>query len=265
MRRRKALGQHFLANRSILRKIIAVIAPRSDELVIEIGAGKGALTFPLSDRCGKVIAVEKDAALIPFLLEQKKDNVTVIEQDVLKIRFRDLLAREESFHGRTKIAGNIPYSISTPLLFRVLEERDLFVACVFLLQKEVAERIAAGPGTKKYAPLSILFQIHFDVRLHFDVAPGSFLPPPLVVSTLISLTPRPGPLHAVRDEKRFRDFLHLTFSSRRKTLLNNLRRFPLPAEDIRKALRGLSLPDDVRAERLTIAQFVQLYDLLTSL
>ena len=264
MRRRKALGQHFLANRSILRKIIAVIAPRPDELVIEIGAGKGALTFPLSERCAKVIAVEKDKNLIPYLLEQKKDNLTILEQDVLRIRFRDLLAGEKSFQGKTKIVGNLPYSISTPLLFRILKDKDLFAASVFLLQKEVAERIAAQPGTKKFAPLSILFQIDFDVRLHFDVAPGSFIPPPRVVSTLISLTKRDRPLHAVRDEQRFRNFLRLSFASRRKTLLNNLKKLPLPAEAGREALGQLSLPGDVRAERLTIAQFVQLYDLLTS-
>jgi len=264
MSRRKALGQHFLANRSILRKIIAVIAPRLDELIIEIGAGKGALTFPLSERCGKVIAVEKDKALTPLLLEQQKDNLTIIEQDVLKIRFRDLLAREKSFQGKTKIVGNLPYSISTPLLFRVLEEKDLFSACVFLLQKEVAERIAAQPGTKKFAPLSILFQIAFDVRLHFDVAPGSFIPPPRVVSTLISLTTREQSLYAVRDEQRFSDFVHLCFAGRRKTLLNNLKKLLLPAGAGRTALERLGLYDNIRAERLTIAQFIQLYDFLTS-
>jgi 16S rRNA (adenine1518-N6/adenine1519-N6)-dimethyltransferase len=264
MRRRKALGQHFLADRSILRKIIAVIAPRPDELVIEIGAGKGALTFPLSERSAKVIAVEKDTTLIPLLLGQKKDNLTILEQDVLRLDFKDLLAGEKSFLGKTKIVGNLPYSISTPLLFRILENKDLFTACVFLLQKEVAERIAARPGTKKFAPLSILFQIDFDVRMHFDIAPGSFIPPPRVVSTLISLTRREKPLYAVRDEQRFRDFLHLCFAGRRKTLLNNLKRLPLRAEIGRAVLGRVGLPDDVRAERLTIAQFVQLYDLLTS-
>jgi len=264
MSRRKALGQHFLTSRSILRKIIAVIGPRPDELIIEIGAGKGALTLPLSDQCAKVIAVEKDKALIPFLLELKPDNVTILEKDVLEISFSDLLAGEKSFRGKTKIVGNLPYSISTPLLFRVLEEKGLFSACVFLLQKEVAARIAAGPGTKKFAPLSIFFQIAFDVRLHFNVAPGSFIPPPRVVSTLISLTKRQQPLYAIRDEQSFRDFLHICFAGRRKTLLNNLKKLPLPIDVGRTALGRLGLPGNIRSERLTIAQFVALYDLLTS-
>jgi 16S rRNA (adenine1518-N6/adenine1519-N6)-dimethyltransferase len=262
MSRRKALGQHFLANRSILRKIIAVIAPRSDELIIEIGAGKGALTFLLSEQCAKVVAIEKDKALIPFLLEMKPVNVAILEKDVLEVKFKDLLAGEKSFQGKAKIVGNIPYSISAPLLFQVLEEKDFFSACVFLLQKEVAERIAAGPGTKKFAPLSILFQLAFDVRRHFDVAPGSFIPPPRVVSTLISLTRREQPLYAVRDEQRFRDFLRLCFAGRRKTLLNNLKKLALPAGAARTALERLDLRGNIRAEQLTIAQFVQLYDLL---
>jgi 16S rRNA (adenine1518-N6/adenine1519-N6)-dimethyltransferase len=143
-----------------------------------------------------------------------------------------------------------------------LEEKDLFSAGVFLLQKEVAERIAARPGTKKFAPLSILFQIAFEVQLHFDVAPGSFIPPPRVVSTLISLTRRERLLHAVRDERRFRDFLHLCFAGRRKTLLNNLKKLPLPIDAGRTALERSGLPANIRAEQLTIAQFITLYDLL---
>ncbi len=265
MSRRKALGQHFLVNASLIRKIIAVISPRPDELVLEIGAGKGALTFPLSERAGKVIAVEKDKALIPFLVGEKRDNLIVLEQDVLRLKLRDLLDREKSFLGKVKIAGNLPYSISTPLLFRILKERDLFSAGVFLLQKEVAERIAARPGTKDFAPLSILFQIYFEVRRHFDVAPGSFAPPPRVTSTLISLTKRERPLHEIRDEKRFGDFLRLCFAGRRKTLFNNLKRLPLPADAGRKALERLGLPETIRAEQLTIANFVRLYDLLSPL
>jgi 16S rRNA (adenine1518-N6/adenine1519-N6)-dimethyltransferase len=263
MRKRKALGQHFLANRFVLKKIIEVISPRKDELIIEIGAGKGALTFPLAEKCAKVIAIEKDKSLSPFLLEKKKTNVVVLEKDVLRINFRELLAEEDEFGNRIKLVGNLPYVISSPLLFKVLEEKDLFPECVFLLQKEVAERIIAQPGSKIFAPLSILFQMDFETRLHFTVAPGSFSPPPQVQSALISLKRRPGPLFPVNNKDLFRSFLRQAFAKRRKTLLNNLKSLPLPAPLIKKALGRVSLREDVRAEQVSLPQFVSLFELLS--
>ncbi|MBN2408900.1 MAG: ribosomal RNA small subunit methyltransferase A [Candidatus Aminicenantes bacterium] len=262
MRKTKALGQHFLTSRTVLRKIVEVISPQRDELVIEIGAGKGALTFPLAERAGKVIAVEKDGALIPFLLEHRRPNVVVRHEDVLRLDFRDLLAGEAVFGGKVKLAGNLPYSISSPLLFKVLEDKDVFTACVFLLQKEVAERLSAKPGSKKHAPLSILFQMHFDVRLRFALPPGAFSPPPRVQSALISLTRRPRPLFPVADEDRFRRFLRAAFAQRRKTLLNNLKSARYPLGLLRESFRDLSLNETVRAEQLSIAQFADLFEAL---
>ena len=170
----KALGQHFLNDRSILRKIVDILDPNKEELIIEIGAGKGALTFPLAERSGKVIAIERDKDLVPFLREGTAKNILVLECDVLAVDFRALLAGETAFAGKVKVAGNLPYSISSPLLFKILQDKDLFSACVFLLQKEVAARLAGQPGSKDYAPLSILFQLHFDIRLRFTLAPGTF-------------------------------------------------------------------------------------------
>jgi 16S rRNA (adenine1518-N6/adenine1519-N6)-dimethyltransferase len=264
MSRSKALGQHFLSDRSILRKIIDVIAPQKDELIIEIGAGKGALTFPLTDRAGKVIAIEKDKELIPFLLAAGKKNLVVLEQDVLCINFKNLVAEETAFSGRAKLAGNLPYSISSPLLFRVLEDKELFIACVFLLQKEVAARIGAQPGSRACAPLSILFQLHFDVRLRFTLAPGAFSPPPKVQSTLVSLERRPRPLFAIADEDGFRRFLRAAFAQRRKTLFNNLKSLACPPMLLKEAIGQLSLEENVRAEELSISQFVMLFELLSS-
>lgn len=262
MSKTKALGQHFLNDRSILRKIVDIISPRKDELVIEIGAGKGALTFPLADRAGKVIAIEKDKAFIPLLREGNKDNLVLVEQDVLRLDFQNLLADEAAFRGKVKLAGNLPYSISSPLLFKVLKDKDLFSACVFLLQKEVAERLGAQPGSKDYAPLSILFQLHFDVRLCFTLAPGTFSPPPKVRSTLVSLDKRPQPLFALSDEDSFRRFLRMAFAQRRKTLLNNLKSSPFSIGLLRESFRFLTLKETVRAEQLSIAQFVALFETL---
>lgn len=264
MRKTKALGQHFLVSRSILEKIIEVISPQKDELIVEIGAGGGALTFPLTERCAKVIALEKDPALIPSLRERKRRNLIVLEHDVLKLDFRELLGRERKFAGRTKLVGNLPYSISSPLLFRILEAKDLFPVCVFLLQKEVAERISAGPGTKKYAPLSILFQMDYDVRLCFSVAPGAFRPPPRVQSALLSFIRREKPLFAVKDEALFRTFLRKAFAARRKTLFNNLKGLHFPKPLIREAMERLSLPGNVRAEQVSIGDFVGLFDSLAA-
>jgi 16S rRNA (adenine1518-N6/adenine1519-N6)-dimethyltransferase len=263
MRKRKALGQHFLASRSVLKKIIDVISPQKDELIVEIGAGKGALTFPLAERCARVIAIEKDKSLARFLLENRRDNLIVLEEDVLRTNFRELLAREQRFRGKTKLVGNLPYVISSPLLFKVLEEKGLFSRCVFLLQKEVAERIIAHPGSKTYAPLSILFQMDYETRLHFIIAPGSFSPPPQVQSALVSLERRPGPLFPVKNKDIFHGFLRTAFAKRRKTLINNLKSYLFPLPLIKQALARLSLEENVRAEQVSIAQFVSLFEFLS--
>ncbi len=264
MKKVKALGQHFLTSRPILRKIVDIIAPEKDDLIIEIGAGKGALTFPLADRAGKIIAIEKDKSLIPFLLENPRTNLVIRQADVLRLDFRNLVAEERAFAGKVKLAGNLPYSISSPLLFKVLEDKDVFSACVFLLQREVAERIGARPGSKDYAPLSILFQRHFDVRLCFTVAPGAFSPPPRVQSSLVALNRRFRPLFPVSDEDRFRRFLRMSFAQRRKTLLNNLKSARYPLDLLRDSFQHLSLEDNVRAEQLSIGRFVDLFERLTN-
>lgn len=258
--RRKALGQHFLKNQAVLKKIIQNISPRKDDLIIEIGAGKGALTFPLTEKAGKVIAIEKDSSLLPFL--QKKDipNLTVLEQDILKVDFDELIKKEKNSLGQVKLTGNLPYSLSSPLLFKVLQEKGLFSECFFLLQKEVAERVCGQPGSKKYAPLSILFQIHFFVRLHFIIPPECFSPPPKVDSALVSLRKRDCPLFSIEREEHFQKFLSSAFKHRRKILRNNLVRLNLPLPLIDEAYQKCGLERNLRPEQLTIAQFVSLYN-----
>ncbi len=263
MRKTKALGQHFLTSRPVLRKIVETIAPGRDELVIEIGAGKGALTFPLAERAGKVIAIEKDRSLVPLLLESRRSNLEVRQADVLRLSFRKLAAGEPGFRGKVKLVGNLPYVISSPLLFKVLDDKDMFAACVFLLQKEVADRVGAKPGSKHYAPLSIHFQRFFEVRLCFTVAPGAFSPPPRVQSSLVALTRRLRPLFPVSDEDRFRLFLRACFAQRRKTLLNNLRSARYPIDLISASFLCLPLKKTVRAEQLSIGQFASLFEQLS--
>ncbi len=262
MTKRKALGQHFLASRAVLQKIIGIISPQKSELIIEIGGGKGALTALLADRAGRVVVIEKDRALVPYLLNLRRDNLTVIEGDALKVDFEELLAKESGAGGEVKLVGNLPYSISSPLLFRILDNKKLFHKCVFLLQKEVAERLSSRPGAKAYAPISILFQINYDIHLHFPVSPGSFTPPPRVTSALVSLQKRSRPLVFIREEKPFQSFLRLCFASRRKTLMNNLKAYPVALPTIKDVLGKLGLPENVRAEQVPIDLFARLFELL---
>jgi 16S rRNA (adenine1518-N6/adenine1519-N6)-dimethyltransferase len=178
------------------------------------------------------------------------------------VDFRELLAAGEGVPGPVKLVGNLPYSISSPLMFKVLEDKRLFPRCVFLLQKEVAERICAQPGSKKYAPLSILVHNHFSARVHGLVHSGSFSPPPRVESALISLERRASPLFEIPDERLFLKFLQEAFRHRRKILMNNLRRSGWPPDIVQAAYEALSLPRTARPEELSLEQFVRLFNLL---
>jgi 16S rRNA (adenine1518-N6/adenine1519-N6)-dimethyltransferase len=255
----KALGQHFLKDHAVLKKIIRHISPSKDDLIIEIGAGKGALTFPLTAKAGKVIAIEKDPSFIPILQRKSIPNLTILKEDILNIDFTELI-KAQNFKNKVKLAGNLPYSLSSPLLFKVLQEKELFSECIFLLQKEVAERICSNPGSKNYAPLSILFQIHFLAKLLFPVAPESFSPPPRVHSALISLKRREHPLFLIEQEELFRQFLKGAFRHRRKILRKNLEKLDLPLIRIDEALDKFGIERNLRPEQLSISQFVDLFN-----
>ena len=262
MTKRQELGQHFLTSRHIIGRIIEVIDPREDDLIVEVGPGAGSLTFPLAARCGRLLAVEKDPALIPGLLENKPENVVVLEGDVLETDFGGLLRSQGGPWETLKVVGNLPYSISSPFLFKLLDERGPVSKGVFLLQKEVAERVAAGPGSKKRAPISILFELDFLVRVRFTLPPGAFSPPPRVRSALVSLDKRQAPLYAVDDQEGFRRFLRAAFAERRKTLANNLKKAGLSVEAVKAALAAVSLKDTVRAEQVDTGRFVDLFERL---
>ena len=257
--RRHALGQHFLTNPGVLRRIVGAIDPRPEDVIVEVGAGKGVLTAALADRAGRVVAVEKDERLIPGLRAAMPANVEVVHGDILRVDFREILRKSGA--PAVRLVGNIPYSISSPLLFRVLDERAAVSDSVFLLQKEVAERVTAKPGTKSYAPLGILLQNEFEARIAFTVSPGSFSPPPRVQSALLTLRRRPIPLHSGVAEEPYRAFIRAAFAERRKMLWKNLARRATPAAlkaafgsqlvfhghlDNKQALRGTG--DETRAE-----------------
>ncbi len=262
--KRKALGQHFLKNKAVLNKILQRISPQKKDLIIEIGAGRGVLTFPLAEKAGKVIAIEKDPALIPHLQRRDLPNLTVLEKDIIRVDFRELLKNSQTFKESVKLVGNLPYSLSSPLLFKVLEERAHFSECIFLLQKEVAQRLCGQPGSKIYAPLSILFQIHFLVKLHFIVPPECFSPPPKVDSGLVSLKRRKRPLYSLENEELFRNFLKGAFKHRRKILRKNLEKLDIPLPLVDRACQKLGIARNTRPEQLSISLFVDLFRYFSS-
>jgi len=255
---RKTMGQHFLTNPYTLNKIIDCIAPQKKDLIIEIGAGKGSLTHLLSEKAGRVIALEKDTSLIPYLEKNKPSNLEIRQEDVLKTDFNNLAKP-----GSAKLVGNLPYSISSQILFKLLEEHNMIRECHFMLQKEVAERVCASPGTKKYAPLSILLQNIFSVKIRFLLSPGSFTPPPRVRSAFITLKKRSTPLYPFMNTDGFKSFLKQTFSQRRKKLKNTLKPQGFSSGHIAECFRKCGLDPHIRAEKVSIDTFACLYLSLT--
>lgn len=262
--KRKALGQHFLVDRRVLHRIVKAIDPHPDDLIIEVGPGKGVLTFALSGKAQKVIAIERDHSFIPVLQRKRHASLQIMEADILKVNFKELVEDEKGRDRNIKLVGNLPYSISSPLLFKILPERELFTRCVFLLQKEVALRIDAGPGSKRYAPLSIVFQIYFSTTIHEIIPPQAFVPPPRVESALISLVRRQEPLFIIQDDDHFLKFLKGAFQQRRKILRNNLEKMGFSLTTIDEAFHTLGLEQRLRAEQLPIPQFIDLFGLLSS-
>lgn len=246
---RKRFGQHFLTDRAVIDAIIDAIAPGEDQSMIEIGPGLGAMTLPLLERLPAssqpLTVVELDRDLAARL--RKRGDLTVIESDVLKVDF-GALAQERG--RKIRVVGNLPYNISSPILFHLLQFVDQVVDQTFMLQKEVVDRMAAGPGGKEYGRLSVMLQWRYDVEALFDVPPEAFDPPPRVDSAIVRMTPWATP--AVLDEKLFSEMVASAFSQRRKLLRHSLGRW-LEA-------RGYGGEFDLhrRAEEVPVAEFVAL-------
>ena len=257
----KKLGQNFLINKSILKKICSKSEIKFDDTIIEIGPGFGSLTFELAKNAGKVIAIEKDKKLYDFLKKESSEltNLELILGDVLKIDFIDFFSGK-----KLKLISNLPYSISTPVLFKIVEERNLFSMIIMMIQKELGERIIAKPNSKSYGSLSINLQTYFDINKLFIVSPGSFRPKPKVYSLVIKLTPTNKFLKEINDEVHYIHLIKSAFSSRRKILINSL--IPnIDKEIILEALSISKIDHNLRAENLTIDQYIELSNLTQAL
>ncbi|HMQ04543.1 MAG TPA: 16S rRNA (adenine(1518)-N(6)/adenine(1519)-N(6))-dimethyltransferase RsmA [Pyrinomonadaceae bacterium] len=258
-RPKRSLGQNFLVDAQVIDRIVDAVAPKETDTIVEIGPGQGALTERLVASGATVIAVELDRVL-SSRLEVKFSNVgnfSVVEGDALSTDFAELLVNSSSASDSTqanaKLAANLPYNISTPILQRLIEQRATFSELVLMFQKEVADRITAEPGNRERGFLSVLVQSAFEVTKHFDVPPRAFRPVPRVNSSVVRLIPRPP---FVENQDGFRTFVSMGFSQKRKTLLNNLRhRSPFAAE----ALKAASIDPARRAETLPIADWIELY------
>jgi 16S rRNA (adenine1518-N6/adenine1519-N6)-dimethyltransferase len=244
-RARKRFGQNFLSDPNIIRKIIDAIRPVAGEAMVEIGPGLGAMTVPLVERLGHLHVVEIDRDLIARLREQyPPERLTIHEGDALAFDFTTLGAA-------LRVVGNLPYNISTPLLFHLAgfaaQVRDM----TFMLQKEVVMRMVAAPGAEDYGRLSVMLQYRYRMARLFDVPPGAFRPEPKVTSSIVRMVPLPPEELAAQDEALFARIVAAAFGQRRKTLRNTLREF-LDAADF----AALALDPGLRGERLTVGEYV---------
>ena len=249
-RARKRFGQHFLHDQNIIHKIISALNPRDGQSIIEIGPGQGALTLPLLQRCQKLTAIELDRDLIPILQRKSQDigELTLINQDVLDLELASL-----ALAPPLRLVGNLPYNISTPLMFHLLESSTLISDMVFMLQKEVAQRIIATPHSKQYGKLTVMMQYYCSSEYLFDVPPGSFSPPPKVDSAVIRLQPHASLPCPVDDITRLELVVSTAFNQRRKTISNSLKNLL-----DKSTIPALGIDPTARAENLSLADFVQL-------
>ncbi len=212
---RKRFGQHFLTDRGIIDDIVQTIAPQAGQAMVEIGPGLGAMTQPLVERLGHLTVIELDRDLAVLL--RKKPELTVIESDVLRVDFRALADAAES---RLRIVGNLPYNISTPILFHLLDVADVVKDQHFMLQKEVIDRMVAQPSTSDYSRLSVMLQWRYAMENVLFVPPTSFDPPPRVDSAIVRMLPHAAPSEL--DVKLFSELVRVAFSQRRKLLRHSL-------------------------------------------
>lgn len=247
-RPRKRFGQHFLTDQTTIDKIVAAIQPQSSEIIVEIGPGKAAISEPLANLAGVFHAIEFDRDLAALLKRQfaMQPNVTIHEADALRFDI-------PSLGNDLRIVGNLPYNISTPLLFRLTECRHVIRDMHFMLQKEVVDRMAAPPGNKTYGRLSIMLGCYMEIEPLFDVPAAAFSPQPKVTSSIVRLRPLPDDAYAITDHEKLSGIVAEAFSQRRKTLRNALR-----ASATEDDLIAAGMDPASRPERATIANYVTL-------
>lgn len=245
---RKRLGQHFLIDPKVLQRIINAAALDKDDLVVEIGSGLGVVTSELAKLAYHVIAIEIDKELVRISKDVLKtfNNISFVSKDILKTDLQKLVL------GRKyKVIGNLPYYITAPIIEKILEAKDKPEVAVLMAQKEVAERMAASPGSKKFGSFSIFVQYHAEVKLNSFVSKSSFYPWPEVGSAIVVLKPYKSPKYRVENEKLFFDIVHAAFQQRRKKIRNSLAKYKL---------EGLDIDLNRRPETLGIEEFVKIAD-----
>ena len=247
---KKHLGQNFLHERSVIDKIVLAVNPQPGERIVEIGPGQGALTLPLLDRHSALTAIEFDRDLLQPLAAAASTHgaLTLIPADVLSVDFTALAAG-----GQIRLVGNLPYNLSSPILFHALDHAAAIRDMHFMLQKEVVERMAAAPGSKVYGRLSVMLQAYCAVTPLFTVPPGAFRPAPKVESAVVRLLPRAPDSIGIDDRVRFAQVVRAAFGQRRKTLRNALNGVADSA-----AMEAAGIRPDARAEQLSVADFVRL-------
>ncbi len=246
---RKRFGQHFLSDQAIIQRIIAALNPKPDQHLVEIGPGQGALTVPLLKHIKQLEVVELDRDLIPELERRTHGALTIYSADALTFDFGSIKKDERQL----RIVGNLPYNISTPLIFHLLTFASIVSDMLFMLQKEVAERLAAAPDTDDYGRLSVMVQYHCEVEVLFDVPPEAFYPPPQVQSSIIHLVPFKTLPCPAKDYLLFESIVKNAFGQRRKTLRNSLRH--LVSDDI---WQQINISSNLRAENLSVQDFVSI-------
>ena len=250
---KKSLGQHFLTNRSYIDKIVMAVNPQPGDRLVEIGPGQGAITFPLLRKHGELTAIEFDRDLITPLMEASEGigRLTIIHKNVLDVDFGKLAGDTQ-----IRLVGNLPYNLSSPILFHAIEHAASIHDMVFMLQKEVVDRMAAEPGSKVYGRLSVMLQAYCRVDSLFVVPPGAFRPPPKVDSAVARLVPRDAAAIGIADPRRFEEVVRAAFGQRRKTLRN-----ALGGTCTTEQIEAAGLRPDARAEQIDVDGFVRLANL----
>jgi 16S rRNA (adenine1518-N6/adenine1519-N6)-dimethyltransferase len=258
-RPKKCFGQNFLRDRQVVDRIIAAAELQSADRVLEIGPGHGVLTDRMLPLVREVVVMEVDRDLAAALRSRQAENLTVHEGDVLNLNWESLLPAPPY-----KLVANLPYNISSQILFRILDHRQRLGRLILMFQKEVGDRLAALPGTRDYGILSVFCQLWFDIRRVTLVPPGAFFPPPKVTSVVLSFEPLPFPRVAIADEDFFRRVVKGAFAQRRKTLRNSLTGYGFDALTVDTALAAAGIDPVRRGETLSLAEFARLAETLQS-
>lgn len=261
----KKYGQNFLIDTHVLEKIIRAASIGSDDVVLEIGPGIGTLTQYLCENARQVIAVEIDDMLIPILGETLKDydNVKIVHNDILKVDVNEIVSEYPG--SSIKVVANLPYYITTPIIMGLFESGVPIDSITIMVQKEVAERMQAKPGTKDYGALTLAVQYYADAKIMANVPPNCFMPRPAVGSAVINLVKHKEKRYDVKNEDMLFRIIRASFNQRRKTLqngLNNAANLPYTKQQIVEAIEKMGLPAAVRGEKLSLEQFVELSNIL---